>query len=87
MAPAYANIFMGGLESKVLSSTNPTPKLWKRYIDYILKLELTLESLHQFIDSLNQEHPRITFTSEISSSVFLLDLCLYKGERFGHDGI
>ncbi len=80
---------MGGLESKVLSSTNPTPKLWRRYIHYIfLAWTDTEESLHPFIDSHNQEHPKIKFTSEISSSeISFLDLCLYKGERFECDGI
>ncbi len=54
MAPAYANIFMGGLESKVLSNTNPSPKLWKRYIDDIFVAWTdTEDSLHQFINSLN----------------------------------
>ena len=35
MAPAYANIFMGTLESRILSETNPSPTHWKRYIDDI----------------------------------------------------
>ncbi len=89
IARAYANIFMGGLESKVLSNTNPTSSLWKRYFDVIfLAWTDTDDSLHQFIDSLNQEHPRIKFTSEIfSSEISFLDLCLYKGERFERDGI
>ena len=30
MAPAYANIFMGALESRTLSETNPSPIDWKR---------------------------------------------------------
>ncbi len=80
---------MGVLESKVLSSTNPTPKLWRRYIDNIfLAWTDTKESLHQFIESLNQEHIRIKFTSDTSTSdISFLDLCLYKGERFEHDSI
>ncbi len=89
MAPAYANIFMGGLESKVLSLASPAPRLWKRYIDDIfLVWTNSRESLDLFIDMLNNQHPKIRFTSEISpSKVNFLDLCLYKGKRFESEGI
>ncbi len=89
MAPAYANIFMGELESRVLSTADPAPKLWKRYIDDIFLVWTdTKESLLQFIDELNDQHPKIRFTSEISSSeITFLDLCLYKGQRFESEGI
>jgi len=33
MAPAYANIFMGDLEDKLLEGYHTTPIVWKRYID------------------------------------------------------
>ena len=89
MAPAYANIFMGELESRVLSTATHNPKLWKRYIDDIFLIWIdTRESLQQFIDELNDQHPRIRFTSEISlSEINFLDLCLYKGKRFESKGI
>ena len=35
MAPAYANIFMGKLESRILAEINPSPTYWKKYIDDI----------------------------------------------------
>ena len=80
MAPAFANIFMGELESRVLSSSAPAPKLWKRYIDDIFLVWTdSRESLQLFIDELNAQHPRIRFTSEISlSEINFLDLCLYN---------
>ena len=89
MAPAYANIFMGTLESRILSQTNPSPIHWKRYIDDIfLVWTNTKESLEQFIKSINDLHPRINFTAEFSTDeIIFLDLCPYKGERFAKEGI
>ena len=89
MAPAYANIFMGALESRILSETNPSPIHWKRYIDDIFLVWTdTKESLEQFIKSINNLHPRINFTAEFSTDeITFLDLCLYKGERFTKEGI
>jgi hypothetical protein len=89
MAPAYANVFMGALESRVLAEATPSPKIWRRYIDDIFLVWTdTEDSLRQFIAGLNREHPRIKFTSEISDSeIVFLDLCLYKGERFRNHGI
>ena len=89
MAPAYANIFMGTLESRILSQTNPSPIHWKRYIDDIFLVWTdTKESLEQFIKSINDLHPHINFTAEFSTDeIIFLDLCLYKGERFAKEGI
>ena len=89
MAPAYANIFMGTLESRILSETNPSPTHWKRYIDDIFLVWTdTKESLQQFIKSINGLHERINFTAEFSTTeITFLDLCLYKGERFAKEGI
>ena len=68
MAPAYANIFMGTLESKILSESNPSSTHWKRYIDDIFLVWTdTKENLEQFIKSINDLHPRINFTAEIST--------------------
>ena len=65
MAPAYANIFMGTLESRILSETTPSPIHWKRYIDDILLVWTdTKESLEQFIKRINDLHPHINFTAE-----------------------
>ena len=89
MAPAYANIFMGTLESRILSETNTSPTHWRRYIDDIFLVWTdTKESLEQFIKSINGLHKRIHFTAEFSKTeITFLDLCLYKGERFAKEGI
>ena len=91
MAHAYANIFMGTLESRILSETNPSPTHWKRYIyiyDIFLVWTYTKESLEQFIKSINGLHGCINFTAEFSTTeITFLDLCLYKGERFAKEGI
>ena len=89
MAPAYANIFMGTLESRILSETNPSPIHWKRYIDDIFLVWTdTKESLEQFIKSIDGLHPRINFTAKFSTDeITFLVLCLYKGERFTKEGI
>ena len=66
MAPAYANIFMGTLESRILSETTPSPIHWKRCTDYtFLVWTDTKESLEQFIKSINGLHPSINFTTEL----------------------
>ena len=89
MAPAYANIFMGTLESRIICETNPSPIHWKRNIDDIFLVWTdTKESLKQFIKSINGLHKRINFTGEFSTTeITFLDLCLYKGERFAKEGI
>ena len=46
MAPAYANIFMGTLESRILSETNPSPTHWKRYIDDIFLVWTDTKEIH-----------------------------------------
>ena len=89
MAPAYANIFMGALESRIISETTPSPIHWKIYIDDIVLIWTdTKESLEQFINSINDLHQRIHFTSEFSTDkITFLHLCLYKGERFAKEAI
>ena len=67
MAPAYANIFMGTLEYRILSEINPSPIHWKRYIDDIFLVWTdTKESLEQFIKSINDLYPCINVIAEFS---------------------
>ena len=40
MAPAYANLFMGNLEEKLLAQFPLKPYLWRRYIDDIFMVGL-----------------------------------------------
>ena len=38
MANAFANIFMTGIETQIVSQSLAIPKVWKRYIDDIFSL-------------------------------------------------
>lgn len=88
MAPAYANLFLDSLERNFLQQQDPAPVLWKRYIDDILVIwNATKEELEKFLLDLNNLHPTIKFTSDISSEqITFLDLEIYKGERFTTSG-
>ena len=82
MAPAYPNIFMGTLESRILSETNPSPTHWKRYIDDIFLVWTdTKESLEQFIKSINGLHERINFTAEFQQLKSCSWTCAYTKGR------
>ncbi len=69
VAPSAANLFMGDLEESLLSSTTTLPLAgsWKRYIDDIHFLWTSgLDQLEDFKRHLNQFHPTIKFTFEVS---------------------
>ena len=64
-----ANLFMGSLEQKILNSSQnkPLPGSWKRYIDDVHFLWTDgSDSLQQFQTYLNNFHPTIKFTFEVS---------------------
>ena len=84
MAVAFANIFMGKVETEILSQSTTKPLIWKRYIDDIFSLwETNREVLTEFIDKANNHHPTIKFTAEIfDTETTFLDTSVYKGERF-----
>lgn len=88
VAPSYANLFMDTLEKEFLTDLQTKPILWKRFIDDILIVwPGPPETLKEEIDKLNQQHPTIKFTAEISETqVTFLDLELYKGNRFQSSG-
>ena len=68
MAPAYADLFMGGFEKKALQNYPEKLHLWLRYIDDILMVWTHGgEKLNEFIKYLNSIHPTIKFTSELES--------------------
>ena len=82
MAVAFANIFMGKVETELLNRSAFKPLVWKRYIGDIFSLwDISREESHQFIEQANNHHPTIKFTAEISEITFL-DTVLYKGNRF-----
>ena len=84
MAPAYANLFMGRLEPQLISHAAKHIHTWKRFIDDIFIIWTgTTEEFEQFMIHLNQIHPTIKFTHEISENeLTFLDITLYKGDRF-----
>lgn len=69
MAPNYANIFMGNLESNFLASRSLKPLFYKRYIDDIFLIwSHSEEELLEFIRAFNFAHPSICFTDSYSRS-------------------
>ena len=83
MAPNYANLFMGSLETKFLDSCLIKPTKWLRYIDDIFILwNSGRDKLLEFISSANSFHPSIKFTFEISDKVInFLDLTINKTDE------
>ena len=71
MAPCYANIFMVELEENCLSGYPYKPLAYYRYIDDIFIIwSHGLDFLHNFINSINNLHSNIIFTSNISTTSF-----------------
>lgn len=69
MAPNYANIFMGKLESQFLSECPVKPLIYKRFIDDIFIVwSHTEEELVDFIGRYNAAHPSIRFTHSYSQT-------------------
>ena len=68
MAVAFANIFMGNVETdRILSQSAFKPLVWKRYIEDIFSLwTINRDEIKQFIEQANNHHPTIKFTAEIS---------------------
>ena len=86
MAPSYANLFMGRLETKLINQASEHIHTWKRFIDdiFIIIWTGTTDEFKQYMDKINLIHPTIKFTYyEISDmEVTFLDVTVYKGERF-----
>ena len=84
MAPVYANLFMGRLEAQLINQAPESIHSWKRFIDDIFIIWTgTTEEFEKFMSNINQIHPTIKFTYEISDTeLTFLDVTLYKGERF-----
>ena len=80
MAPAYANLFMGDLERKLLAQSPLKPFIWWRYIDDIFMVWTHgEEKLNEFITHSNSSHNTIKFTNEFSdSSISFLDVTVLQ---------
>ena len=87
MAVSFANIFMGKVESQILSRSALKPLAWKRYIDDIFSIwNINKGEVTQFIEQANSHHPTIKFTAEVSDAeTTFLDTKVYKGERFAKE--
>ena len=76
MAPSYANLFMGRLESRILAEAERKPDVWWRYSNDVFAIWTHGEShLKEFLQQINQVHSTIKFTAEWSfDSVTFLDV-------------
>ncbi|CAN7976810.1 unnamed protein product, partial [Ixodes persulcatus] len=69
MAPNFANIFMGDLESTFLASCPLQPMFYRRYIDDVFFIWSHAENeLLKFIADFNSAHPSIRFTHSYSKT-------------------
>jgi len=67
VAPSFAILFMADFEDKHVYTHHTQPLVWYRYIDDIFLIwEHSNEALLNFVEHLNNCHPTIKFTSEIS---------------------
>ena len=86
MAVYFANIFMGKVESQILSRSALKPLAWKRYIDDFSIWNINKGEVTRFIEQANSHHPTIKFTAEVSDAeTTFLDTKVYKGERFAKE--
>ena len=78
MVPCYANIFMAELEENFLSGYPYKLLAYYRYIDDIFIIwSHGLDLFHNFINSIDEQHSDIIFTSNISTtSVNFLDVTI-----------
>lgn len=89
MAPAFANLFMARLEEAALEGSAVKPATWNRFIDDIfVTWKGSHDEFENFMQYLNNLHPYIKFTHAVSSKeAVFMDLELFKGPRFGEEGI
>ena len=80
LAPSYANIFMGELESKMLRTAPYQPYVYLRYIDDIFIIWTGTEmQLQAFYNHCNQFHKSIKFTIEYSTEkITFLDTVVHR---------
>ena len=78
-----SNLFMDRFETKALENWPLKPSLWLRFIDDIFMIWTHGEdNLNKFITYLNQLHPTIKFTHEVSnSSINFLDTTVKINEE------
>ena len=77
MAPSYANLFMGCLETSILQSapSGLTPALYGRFIDDVFGVWLHgEEAFEEFVKHANACHESISFTHSLGRTVNYLDV-------------
>ena len=69
MAPSYANVFMGSLETRLFEQAPVKPVFWRRFIDDVFFIWTDgEESLKEFMALMNSFHDTIKFTFSWSDS-------------------
>ena len=73
---------MDRLVTQLITQAPESIHTWKRVIDDIFIIWTgSTEEFEEFISNINQFHPKIKFTHEISDTeLTFLDVILYKGE-------
>ncbi|CAM0512451.1 unnamed protein product [Fasciola hepatica] len=64
LSPILAYIFMARLERKKASKIFKRSQLYKRYVDHVLVITISLEETTWIMDELDRLHPNIRFTTE-----------------------
>ena len=67
LGPLMANAFMCSIEER-LKSGNKLPSFYRRYVDDTLTMVPDIPSAEAFLTTLNESHPSITFTMEITTN-------------------
>ena len=82
-APSYANLFMAQWEREVLPGCPLSPIFYQRFLDDIfLVWTHSLDEFWQFFNILNNYHPSIKLTAEVSDkSINFLDTTVFKSEN------
>ena len=78
ISPAYANLFMGDLEQKILAQSPHKPLIWWHYIDDVLMIwPHGEEKLNEFVNLLNSSHEAISSAMKFHTlkSTFSMSLC------------
>ena len=89
LTPALATIHIGNLEEDYIQTRQQKLLLWVRYIvDFLIIWTHSFVEFEEFLEGLNQVHPKIHFTAKISlQACDFLDLTIYKSPDFINTGI
>ena len=86
MVVSFANIFMGKVETDILSQKVTKPLVWKRFIGDVFSLwDVNREKITKFTEQASKYHltksnSRLKLISDTETT--FLDTNVYKGERY-----